>query len=123
VRDKIEQMLADIDRKLADHQRKRYRTRLVDTDKVLAGLGLSREQIRILSGRVGQIGKGGTVPLGGPSAFGVRLGGPGALIVNGPVTVRTDNPDKLASELQKRARRQATQTRGTRPGTRQGVDG
>ena len=122
VRAKIEEMLAGIDQKLDEHQRRRQRKRLVDTDKVLAGLGLSREQIRALSGRVGQIGKGGTVPLGGPSAFGHRLAGQGGLAVYGPVTVKTDNPDKLAGELQKRARRQAVQTRGTRPGSKQGVD-
>lgn len=124
VRAKVEEMLADIDRKLAEHQRRRARHRVIDTDKVLAGLGLSREQIRALSGRIGQIGKGGTVPLGGPAAFGVRLAGTGSTyVINGGVTVKADHPDAIARELQKRARRQATQTRGVRPGSRQGIDG
>jgi hypothetical protein len=123
VRAKIEEMLAGIDQSLAEHQRRRVRSRPVNPDALLAGLGLTTEQIRTLRGRIGSVSRGGKVPLGGQSAFGVRLPGAGGVVVNGPVTVRTDNPDKLASELQKRARRQAVQTRGQRPGSRQSVDG
>jgi hypothetical protein len=122
VRSKMEQLLADLDQTLDEHSRKRSRVRMADPDRILAGLGLSREQIRALSGRIAGIGKGGTMALGGPAAFGMRLQGAGGIVVTGPVIVKTDNPDVLARELQKRARRQAVQTRGTRPGSRQGVD-
>jgi len=121
VRARIEEILADIDRKLGEHSRRRPRFKAADPDKVLAGLGLSREQIRALSGRIAGISQGGRVPIGGASAFGVPLAGT-QFVVTGPVTIKADHPDVIARELQKRARRTATQTRGTRPGSRQSID-
>jgi len=47
VRQAIQQMLSDIDRQLRDHQSgHQTRARVVDTDRILSGLGLSPDQIR-----------------------------------------------------------------------------
>jgi len=123
MRRKLEELLAGLDKTIAEHAKRRRtrRFRPVDVDDLLAGLGLSRDEIRALKQRLAVVGAGGTAPLGGQGAFGYRL--PGAIVINGGVTVKADNPDVIARELQKRARRTATQTRGVRAGSRQGIDG
>lgn len=71
LRDKIEQMLANIDNKLKDHAEKRGRFRAFNVNQMLAGLGLSPDEVRALRGRLAQVGPGGTVPGKGTGAFGM----------------------------------------------------
>lgn len=69
VRREIERMLADIDRKLADRGEQRTRFRHVASDTLLAGLGLSPNEMRALRLRLAQLGPGGVVPGGSSRAF------------------------------------------------------
>lgn len=123
VRAKVKEMLDDINQQLKDANRQRTRFRVADTSAMLAGLGLDPEQIRALRGRIAQIGRGGTVPTRGTSAFGIGFasgGGGGNIVISG-LTVKADNPDAFMRELQKTARRTAAQRGGRMSGRALGL--
>ena len=95
-------------------------------NKLLAGLGLSEEEIKALRQRLSQVGSGGTVPGKGQSAFGFALQpvtaptGGTVFNINGPINV-TGDADALIREVQKRANRSGGSRRGVRPGANRGL--
>ena len=123
VRQAIEDSLVKLDEFLDRRQQRRPRYRVVSTEQVLAGLGLSPQELRMLNARLSGVDRLGRVPSGGQSAFGYSL--PGGTTVNlyGDMNVTADNPDAIVRYLQNRARKTATQTRGSRAGSRQSIDG
>lgn len=114
VRDKIEQMLADIDRKLQEHRSRRTRFRAVSADELLAGIGLSPEEMRAARARLARLGPGGRIGRAGPSAFGVPIAGATVVHIHGDVV--TPDSEKFIRDMQRRARRTRAQTRGVNPG-------
>lgn len=62
VRAKIKEMLDEIDQQLKDHAGDLTKFAHVNSNAILAGLGLSPDQVRKLRERITQIGAGGTVP-------------------------------------------------------------
>lgn len=122
VRQKIAEMLADIDRQLAEKKGGPFRSkfRVVDADKVLANLGLSRDQIRAASQRLASLGPGSTMSTGGRAAFGAPVAGGGGMVFTGPITVVANDPDVFMRKLQNKARRRATQTTGASAGNGMG---
>ncbi len=62
VRAKIKEMLDGINQQLAKHAGDVTKFAHVNSNALLTGLGLSPDQIRVLRGRIAQIGPGGTIP-------------------------------------------------------------
>jgi TP901 family phage tail tape measure protein len=98
------------------------------SEKLLAGLGLSEEEIKALRQRLAQVGPGGTVPGQGIAAFGFNVQptsgttGGGTIIVNGNIIVQ--DPRDVATfirEIQKKGKRSAGSRRGVRPGSNRGL--
>lgn len=118
VRSKIKELLDGIDQQLKASQGDRQtKFRVVNTSQLLAGLGLSAEQLRSLRSRLSQVGAGGTVPsTGSVGAFGM------AITVNSDVYL---DGQKVGSNTtrhqQKRARGLASQRGGRSGGTRLGL--
>lgn len=75
VRDKVKSILDDIDQQLKQHAGDQTRFRHVGADKILAGLGLTPEQMRQAKYKLAQLGPGQTVPSRTP-AFALAGGGP-----------------------------------------------
>lgn len=89
VRSKIDQWFKELrqsfDKGVGDVTKFRH----VDSNKILAGLGLSPDQIRQLRGRIDQIGAGGLVPGRGSLAFAAAgAGGTVPSSALGPVSLR-----------------------------------
>lgn len=84
----------------------RTKFRVVNTSNVLAGLGLSEAETKALRSRLSRIGVGGTTSetsrTGG--AFGTNVGGGGSIIISGPVTVVSNDPDDFGRKLERKAR-------------------
>jgi DNA repair exonuclease SbcCD ATPase subunit len=125
VRQKVKEMLDEIDNQLADRQRQRTKFRAVDTSKVLAGLGLNPDQIRELRGRISQIGRDRKTPVRGGGAFGVGI--PLARFAP-PVTVQSTimlDGQKVGAGVTRRqqqtARRTASQRGGRTAGQAMGL--
>lgn len=125
IKDKIRQILADLNRQLDDNaNRSLTKFRVANTDAILAGAGLSPDQIRLLRARLAKIGAGGAVTSGGVGAFGrpvAGLTGTGGVVISGAITVVSNDPDDMARKLQKTARRRATQTTGPNAGNAMGT--
>jgi hypothetical protein len=103
-----------------------------DTSKLVEGLGLTPEQIEIIrqrnrgtSGRrdLTAFGFGISDRPGTRSTAGLGFGGGhgAALIVNGDVTVISNDPDDMLRKLQKRGKRQAPSRRGRDGGRNLGL--
>jgi len=90
VRSKIKEMLGDLDQQLKDHNSSGPRTKfqVVNSRKLLAGLGLDPNLIRQIRARLVRVGAGGTVPGTGGGAFGVPIGGGGDVVVH--TTIQLD---------------------------------
>lgn len=123
VRQKIEEMLADIDRQLKDHEGQRTKFKVIDTDAFLRDLGipLSAEDFKRARGRLSQLGAGGTVPTrggtGGAFGFAIDVG-------DTNVTVKLNEREigkATVKAAQKKARRRAASRRGVRPQTNTGL--
>ena len=85
----------------------RTKFRVVNTSNILSGLGLSEDEEKALRSRLSRIGAGGTTPApgGAGGAFGFDTGTGGRIVINGNVTVVTDDPDHFGRDLEKAARR------------------
>lgn len=119
VRDSVKGILDDLNRQLKNHEQGGPLTkfRVVNTDQVLAGLGLSADVLKEARARLARLGPGGTTSFGSRSggAFGLTpVAAPGALVVNINGDVVTPDSDKFLRDMQKRARR----TTGVRSGPR-----
>jgi hypothetical protein len=91
-------------------------------EQILAGLGLSAQEIKALRQRLAQQGFGGVVPGRGTAAFGMNVGGGGNVIVHGPLIIQNPRDvDQVVREVQRRGARSAGSRRGTRPGTNRGL--
>lgn len=122
VRAKVREILNGIDQQLKDHGRNRTKARPVTSAQLIAGLGLGEEQAKVLRSRLSKLGTGGVVA-SRPSAFGTPIltGGGGGLTITGPVTVVANDPEEFIRGMQRRARRDAAQTRGRSSGSILGV--
>lgn len=110
VRDKVKQILDGLDQQLKDHAGDQTKFRHISTANLLAGLGLSPEQLRVARIRLAQVGPGATAPAAQP-AFG--LAGGGGLTINGGLHLHgVQNIRQLEDELEKRARSRAAIRRG-----------
>ena len=91
--------------------------------KILAGLGLSPEEMKALRQRLAQGGVGGFAPRAGlGGAFGMGVGAGGNVIVNGNLIVRNPRDvDQFVKEVQRRGHRSSGSRRGTRPGVNRGL--
>jgi hypothetical protein len=132
VRAAILQMFADISGALSGGEGGGPLTKAkkLNINTLLAGLGLSEDEIRALRSRLSQLtsatpvtgaGGGGRVGVpAGAASFGGGLGA--ALIINGGLHLHgVQNVNQLEAELQKRARRRGGSRGGVRPGGRSGL--
>lgn len=103
---------------------------VVGVDKLIENLGLTPEQVRALRARLSGVGAGGTISSGGVGAFGRPVAGgqqagvvaaQGGIVITGPITVISDDPDKFQRQLQRKARRRGTQTTGPHAGNAMGT--
>jgi hypothetical protein len=108
------------------------------TEKLIAGLGLTPEQeaaIRARNMRVTRrrgrisafgfaIGSGtrtGTTRVVRGAGVGARDAGPAEIVINGPITVVSNDPDSFMRKLQKKSSRTAGSRRGRHGGVRLGL--
>lgn len=105
VRDKIKQILADLDQQLKDHAGDRTKFRHANTAALLAGLGLSPDQVRAVRARIATVGPGGVVPGGAQPAYAMAIG---TVHVHG-----VQDPRKFEEHMRKRARSRPSRRRGT----------
>lgn len=108
VRQKIHEILGDFDRQLKDHAGEQTRFRKANVTTLLAGLGLSGDQLRAVQARVATIGPGGVVPAGRSVAF----AGAGA-VYTGPIHVHgVQNPREFEDHMNRRSRSRPKKRRG-----------
>jgi hypothetical protein len=119
VRKAVFEMLKDLDKQLDDSGRA-TKFRKANADKLLAGLGLTPDQLRAARGRIAQIGAGGTInaSTGGPVAFGIPTG----ITITGPINVNANNADEFIQDLQRKAGRTAAQRGGRIAAKRLGLN-
>lgn len=111
VRDKIKGILDDISNQIknaggGDLTKFQHVTR----NRLLAGLGLDTETLKLIKQRLASVGAGGTVPGGHSLAF-----AGGGVVYNGPVTQHfhgVNDPKKMQSALTKQARSRPLVRRG-----------
>lgn len=84
VRSKMKELLDDLNQQLKDHVGERTKFAHVSSNSLLAGLGLSRDELRAVRAQLGQIGAGGIAP--GRTAQFSAAGGRGGVVFAGPVT-------------------------------------
>ena len=117
VRSTVKQMLDDIEGQLKNGIGTLTKFHKQSSNAILAGLGLSPEQVRALRSRLSQVGADGTVPGRGQGAFGFAVPG-GDIVVNTSVNL---DGRKVASNTtkhqQRRSRRNPPQKRGPHAGT------
>lgn len=108
VRDAIHRILDDFNQQLKDNQADRTKFRHANTAKILAGLGLSPEQVAAVRARLAQVGAGGSIPGGGSAAFSLAGG-----VTIGTINVHgVQDARKLEAEIARRARSRPKQRRG-----------
>jgi TP901 family phage tail tape measure protein len=125
VRAAILQMFKDIAGALSDGSdvQKGPLTKFVKqgSEKILAGLGLSPEQVKALRQRLAQIGPGGTAPNKGFGAFGMTFAPGGAappIIVESHIFLDGRELETSVTRRQQKTKgRTASSRRGTNPGT------
>lgn len=111
VRQKIKEMLDDLNQQLKDHAGDQTAFRKTSTAKLLAGLGLEPEQIRVLRQRLATVGAGGTVPGGSSAAF--AGAGAGGTVYTGDIHIHnvTDYRE-FENEMERRKKGRAKSRRG-----------
>jgi histone H3/H4 len=111
VRKKVAEMLSGLDKQLKDHATKTRDTRRhFDTSAVLAGLGLSPDEIRALRSRLSMIGPGGTVPTRRTGAF--ALAGGTTYVLNNAQFHGVTDVAAFEEQLRKRRGQRAPSRRG-----------
>ena len=97
-------------------------------EHILAGLGLTAEQVKAIRQRMATVGAGGLATAGtgaGPGNIPVPHGaaaGQGNVLVRGDLVVNNPrNVDEFVKQVQRKAGRSAGSRRGTRPGTNRGM--
>jgi len=94
----------------------RTKFHVVNTEKVLAGLGLTPAQVRVARGRLAQLGAGGVAPRAG-GAFGVTADGGGmSVTMHNPVFHGVTDVKALENELSKRKKQKSGTRRGRNAG-------
>jgi hypothetical protein len=89
--------------------------RHVNSNAVLAGLGLSPEQLRVLRGRLSQIGAGGTVP--GSRSLAFSGAGAGTIVLHNNTYLDGKPITRTVTKLQaKDSKRRTASRRGTYAG-------
>lgn len=108
VRAKIKDILADLDQQLKDHAGDQTKFRHASTSAILAGLGLSGDQLRAVRTRLATVGAGGTVPGASSPAYASA-----GVVIAGDVHVHgVQDPRKFEEHMRKRARSRPVQRRG-----------
>lgn len=108
VRSAIAKILADLDQQLKQHAGDRTKFRHANTARLLAGLGLSPDELRAVRARIATIGPNGVVPAGRSVAF----AGAG-VVITGPVHVHgVQNPRQFEENMHKRAQSRPNRRRG-----------
>jgi len=117
VRSTVKQMLDGIrDELKAGVGDNRTKFHVVNTEKVLAGLGLTPAQVRVARGRLAQLGAGGVAPRAG-GAFGVTADGGGmSVTMHNPVFHGVTDVKALENELSKRKKQKSGTRRGRNAG-------
>ena len=109
---KIKQILDEIDNDLKERGNDVTKFRHVSTDRLIAGLGLSREQALAVKNRIAAVGPNGTLPAASAQ---FALAGGTTLTVNGGLHLHNVNDIRqLESQFTKRAKARATVRRGAR---------
>lgn len=114
-------MLKDIDSALEGGQAKGRLTkfRVVNTDAILDGLGLSGDALKEARQRLARLGVGGTTPRpgGAGGAFGFEISGGSGVTINGPITVVANDPEAFLAQIERIGRRGSISRTGPRAGT------
>jgi hypothetical protein len=110
VRSKIKEMLDGISQQLKDNAGNLTKFAHTNSAAILAGLGLSPEQIRVLRSRIAQIGVGGTVPGAGSASF--ALAGANTIVMHNPQFNGVTDVREFKNQLAKEQTRRSGSRRG-----------
>jgi hypothetical protein len=119
IRDMFQKIRGELDQGMSGAAGPVTKWRVVNTDAILEGLGLSREQLLRARQRLARLGPGGTTPRPTRTGGAFGMGGAfGVMNFNAPVTVMANNPEQFMREMQRRKRRGAVSRTGPRAGQR-----
>jgi hypothetical protein len=108
VRQKVKEILDGINQQLKDHTGDQTKFRHARTSQILAGLGLSPEQLRIARARLAAVGQGGTLPGKVSPAF----AGAGGIAIGTVHVHGVQNPRQFEQQMRKRQRSRPALRRG-----------
>lgn len=109
VRQKVKEILDGLNQQLKDHAGDQTKFRHASTAKILAGLGLSPEQLRQARARLAAVGQAGTIPGASSPAF----AGAGAVTIGTVHVHGVQDPRKFEDRMRKRQRSRPATRRGT----------
>lgn len=120
VRQAISRILDDFDKQVGGSEDTADKFKKARVSQMFEGIGLSPDELRAVRAQASQIGRGGTLPTGGASAFGTQIGG--TVVVQGDVILDGQKVGRVVTTGQNRtAAANAGSRRGTRAGQNRGV--